>query len=205
MKKGLLLWSCVMMMFNVRAQTFSEWFRQNKTQIDYYTKQIAALKAYNDLLVEGYGIVRDGLQVVSDLKQGNFDLHNNYFQSLRSVNVSLQTDQAAKVYSAILEECKSVLSLVEQVPSAQQQYIETVISTLKRKANETYSEYERLTTAEQYQLTDNERMRRMDESMTALHDQYAFAKRLYYGMQKMILREAKESNDTKALHQLFEP
>lgn len=200
----LLLW-CVLMMAFAHAQTFGEWFRQKKTQIAYYTKQIAALKMYNDLLVDGYGIVRDGLQVAHDLRQGEFDLHHDYFQSLRSVNGSFKTDDAVNVYNNIIRQCDAVLSLADRLPAAQQQHVQSVINTLKQKANETYHSYEGLTTNDQYQLTDDERMQRIDATIATLHDQYAFAKRLYYGLQKIMLQESKETHDAKGLEKTYLP
>lgn len=189
----------------VQAQTFREWFRQKKTQIAYYTEQIAALKAHNELLVDGYNIVRDGLQVAHDLRKGEFDLHHDYFQSLRSVNALFKTDQTGKVYANILEECEVVLSLSDRLPIGQQQYVQPVISTLRKKATQTYTDYQRLTTDDQYQLTDDERMQRIDETIAALHEQYAFVNRLYYGLQKMIVQEIREENDAKGLEKIYLP
>jgi hypothetical protein len=205
MKKVMLISWCLLIVTIVEAQTFSEWFRQKKTQIEYYTKQIAALKLYNELLLEGYGIVRNGLQVAHDLRKGEFDLHHDYFQSLRSVNGALKTDQAAKTYADILQECEAVRALAERLPAAQREYVYRVINILQQKAEEMYHQYERITTNDQYQLKDDERLRQINATTYALHEQYVFVKRFYYRLQKMLMQEARESNDVKGLENIYLP
>jgi hypothetical protein len=205
MKKVMLIALSVMMMVNVQAQTFSEWFRQKKTQIEYYTKQIAALKMYNDLLLEGYGIARDGLQVVSDLKQGDFDLHNNYFTSLKAINGSVTTDRARNQYDAILQHCKAVNALIETLPGPQQGYANNVIMALQTKAGEHYREYQLLTNSENYQLTDDARLRRIDAMLCELDNQYAFAKQFNYGLEKMILQQEREAKDATGIQNIYQP
>src|SRR3954469_16226731 len=68
------------------SQTWNEWFRQKKTQKKYLIQQIAALKLYLKYLKEGYGIVEKGMRIVGDIKEGNFNSHNEYFASLEEVN-----------------------------------------------------------------------------------------------------------------------
>jgi hypothetical protein len=188
---------------NARAQTFDEWLRQKKTQIAYYAEQIAALHAYHDLLVEGYTIVRDGLQVAYDLRKGEFDLHDAYFQSLRSVNPSLKTNQAVDVCQAILAECSAVQSGMQTLPSFQREYVQQVMATIKKYAGETYRQYELLIHDNQFQLTADERLRRIEATVEELRQQYAFAKRLHAVLIKLITQEAKEMEDYHALRKLF--
>jgi hypothetical protein len=59
----------------VQAQNF---FNQKKTKLKYIAQQIALLKVYTGYLKKGYGIAQDGLKAISDIKHGDFDLHNNY-------------------------------------------------------------------------------------------------------------------------------
>src|SRR4051812_10045971 len=72
------------------SQTWQEWFRQRKTQIEYYLKQIASLKIYADYLQKGYSIAKDGTSLINDIKHGDFNLHNDYFTSLHTVSSSVK-------------------------------------------------------------------------------------------------------------------
>jgi hypothetical protein len=81
------------------CQTWNEWFRQKKTQKKYLIQQIAALQMYLKYLKEGYDVAKKGLNVIGDIKQGKFDLDNDYLASLRTVNSSISG--SAKVSSIV--------------------------------------------------------------------------------------------------------
>ncbi|WEK36103.1 MAG: hypothetical protein P0Y53_01195 [Candidatus Pseudobacter hemicellulosilyticus] len=82
---ALVLWAAV---GNVSAQStlWKEWFKQKKTQKEYLTKQIAALQVYIGYAREGYTIYRNGLNTIGRIKDGDFNLHQEFFSSLKAVN-----------------------------------------------------------------------------------------------------------------------
>src|SRR5438046_646086 len=69
-----------------RAQTYDEWVRQSKTQKKYLLEQILALKTYIGYAEKGYSIASKGLNTIKDIKDGDFNLHDNFFNSLSAVN-----------------------------------------------------------------------------------------------------------------------
>src|SRR3954466_3372099 len=73
-----------------QGQTFSEWFRQKKTQKKYLIEQIAALQVYEDYLEKGYSIVNEGLSQIKDIKHGDYDLHSGYFSSIKNINPTIR-------------------------------------------------------------------------------------------------------------------
>src|SRR5215217_1209124 len=73
-----------------QAQTFDEWFRQNATQKKYLIQQIAALKVYLDYVQKGYAIAQKGLTTIGHIKQGDFNLHRDFFNSLKGVNPNIE-------------------------------------------------------------------------------------------------------------------
>lgn len=95
------------------AQTFDEWFEQNSTRKKYQEQQIGDLQIYLGVLQQGYGIVESGLDTIQGIKAGEFDLHNNYYASLRTVSpvvtgmpevqeiVSLQGQMVSRFSSAL--------------------------------------------------------------------------------------------------------
>src|SRR6185312_9537544 len=84
----------------VKSQTFDEWFKQKKTQIEYLVEQIAALDVYRQSLEKGYDITSTGLKFIHRIKKGDFDLHELYFSSLKKVNP--QVKSYAKIAAIIL-------------------------------------------------------------------------------------------------------
>lgn len=63
----------------VTAQTLDEWLRPKKTQLEYLAGHLVSLKLYSDALQEGYLLFRQGSELISDINNGEFSLHNNYF------------------------------------------------------------------------------------------------------------------------------
>ena len=92
MKKRIILLGMTLSLFIVhsKAQTFDEWFFQKKTQIKYLVEQIATLQIYTDYLEKGYDIAKNGLNLISDIKRGDFNLHNDHFNALKKVNPSVK-------------------------------------------------------------------------------------------------------------------
>ena len=75
---------------SLRAQTFAEWFRQKKTQKEYLLQQIAALQIYIGYAQKGYKIAKEGLTAIGSFTRGEFNLHGDYFHSLKTVNPEIR-------------------------------------------------------------------------------------------------------------------
>ncbi len=92
-----------------QGQTYDEWFRQKKTQKKYLLEQIAALQTYIGYAGKGYSIVTGGLSIIRNIKHGDFNLHNNFFNSISSVN------PAIKKYSKVVSIIVMQISIAKQV------------------------------------------------------------------------------------------
>ncbi|MGM9475260.1 hypothetical protein ACS5PU_02475 [Pedobacter sp. GSP4] len=75
-----------------QAQTWNEIFKQKKTQIRYLGQQIAALQVYISYAKKGYELAGSGLQVVRDIKNGEFNLHNAFISGLKQVSPVTRND-----------------------------------------------------------------------------------------------------------------
>lgn len=163
------------------AQTFNEWFRQKKTQLDYLYKQIAALKVYADYLKKGYDIVRDGTKIIGDIKQGDFDLHKGYFSSLRQVNPAIQKYSKAAIIlsdqTTILKQFQGLVKFsVASTPlsSAERNYISSVYSHLKSECLQNMEDLAMVMTAGTLEMKDDERVERIDRIYTDMKDKLSF-------------------------------
>ena len=82
MKKLLILLMLTLISNGCFAQKVKEWLRQKKTQKQYLIEQITQLKIYLELAEKGYKIAKEGLTTISSIKDGEFKLHKNHFDSL---------------------------------------------------------------------------------------------------------------------------
>ncbi|PZR29096.1 MAG: hypothetical protein DI535_03525 [Citrobacter freundii] len=150
------------------AQTWSEWFKQKKTQIRYLTQQIAALQLYIGYARKGYEIADKGLTMIGDIKNGEFNLYRDFFQSFKSVNPKLRNyaraEEVAQLQNKMLQVFHSSLEEMtgsgQFIPSEIQQ-ARCIFLTLIEESNVAVEELVELITDENYDLDDNERLKRI--------------------------------------------
>ena len=74
------------------AQTWSEWFRQNHTQLAYLQEQIAALQALQVTQQSGYVVSENGLETIDTTAAADYDQHSAHFAYLRQASPNVLRD-----------------------------------------------------------------------------------------------------------------
>lgn len=165
------------------GQTFNEWFRQKKTQKQYLLQQIAALKVYLDYLKKGYKIVDKGLTIVGDIKQGKFDLDIEYLESLKNVNSAISG--SAKVASIVayqrmimleFRKLKQVCGQSDLLTHEEKQYVSDVYENMLRESELSLEELDRILSDSDFEMRDDERIKRVEVLYVDMKDKYAFTK-----------------------------
>jgi hypothetical protein len=173
--------ACLAMSFAADAQTWSEWFRQKKTQKKYLLQQIAALKVYIDYAQKGYQIAADGVHAVRDIKRGDFNLHDNFFKSLYQVNPAVK--KYAKVAGILLYQLKIISSGKETVKDVsvskhftpeEIEYCKSVLEFLFGECQKSVDELISVITSGDVQMKDDERLKRIDKIYLDMQYKYAF-------------------------------
>src|SRR5690242_16758375 len=128
----------------IQAQTFAEWFQQKKIQQEYLIQQIAALQIYIGFVQKGYQIAKDGLNTVRGLTKGEFDLHGDYFNSLKTVNPVIKQNEKIAVFVALLVKTTNTCNHAYQLLSNSNtfskdelNYIHSVFKALLEDCNKT--------------------------------------------------------------------
>lgn len=188
------------------AQTFAEWFSQKKTQIKYLNQQIAALIQYENYVMQGYRISQDGLGGIGDWVKAEFDLHSDYYQSLNQVNPAIGSDPRAD----------SIISYTKQIPvrfdhlmhisildAGGRDYIRRVRSAVIAACDQDLAELQTIMTSGKLQMTDDERIRRLDEIYNRMRDKYAFT--LFFCSQAgtLLLQREREVRDMNTIKQYY--
>ncbi|QEC73761.1 hypothetical protein FSB73_20905 [Arachidicoccus ginsenosidivorans] len=96
-------------MSQVQAQTFSEWFKQKKTQKKYLLAQIAALETYAIAVEKGYQTARSGLSTISDLKESNFLQHAIHFNTMTMVSPEVKNNPRVAAIAAMEDRTAGML------------------------------------------------------------------------------------------------
>jgi hypothetical protein len=181
MKKVLLIIALIMGIQVCYAQTWDEWWRQKKTQINYLFKQIAALQVYTEYLEKGYKIAKDGTHLINDIKHGDFDLHSDYFSSLKSVNSTIRhssrVSEIISIQTSIIRGFKKLLSYCEhsgQFTAEELKHIHSVYESLTKECSKDIDELVLVITSGELEMKDDERLKRIESIYNAIQDQYAF-------------------------------
>jgi len=195
---------------SIYAQTYDEWFRQKKTQLKYLVQQIAAYHVYEGYLYKGYDIAKHGLTAISSLKDGEFHLHETFFSSLFKINPAIQRySRIADIITLqadILEQYKKCYKSAQQsslLNSSEMEYIYSVFTALLNDCANDITLLISLTTDNQLQLHDDERLQRIDAIYNDMQSKYLFAKSFSNESITLTFGRQQEQNESATLKILY--
>ncbi|OJV54339.1 MAG: hypothetical protein BGO31_13015 [Bacteroidetes bacterium 43-16] len=151
-----------------QGTVFKEWFNQKKTQKEYLLNQIAALQVYIEYGKKGYQIYDKGLGLIGTFKGGEFNLHNDFFLSLKGVNprIARYGKVAAIIqlqYNTIRTSTQTIRAVRDSdAPTERKNYISRVFNNILTDSEKLVEELLLLTTSNKLELKDDERLRRID-------------------------------------------
>ncbi len=204
----LLLMVCSLSM--ARAQIFAEWFQQKKTQKKYLLQQIAALQVYIGYVKKGYEIGKDGLKLVGDIKDGDFNLHKGYFTSLVKVNPEIK--KYSKVVAivglqqkiiAVRSQTVKKLQESKLISETEQRYCKQVFERLLEDCGQTMDDLMLVAMDGTLSLKDDERLQRIDQVYDDMSDKHRFAVQFANGAMELVRNrsaELREAGKSLMLH-----
>lgn len=132
-------------------------------------KQIAALQIYIGYAQKGYSVAKKGLNTIGDFKRGEFNLHTDYFNSLKTVNPKIKKyARVAEIISLQVKIIKSYGGIYRQVQQGdlfhgdEVDYIKRVFDRLIENCDDNLEELITIVTDGQLEMKDDERMKRID-------------------------------------------
>lgn len=173
-------------------------------------EQIADLEIYQQALKKGYHIAESGLNTAHDLKNGTFGLHTAYFNSLEQVNRVVANDPKGK---AILDLQTELISLFDKEIAWQQKekllqvseldYIQDVYNNLLNECKKNIDELNLVLTPGKMQLTDQQRLERLDHLYNSMKDKYTFAGDFIAKCRKIALNRQQAIKEKEQLKELY--
>lgn len=197
MKKILAILSITLCFSCANGQTpkFKEWLKQKKTQKEYLAKQIALLQLYLGYLKKGYDIASKGLNTIENIKNGDFNLHRDFFGSLKNVNPHIANSAkvadiiAFQVY--IIQNLRRVNTFCKnnkQFTPDEIYYVTKVYRNMLFLSDVNISELLTIIRANETEMKDDERLKRINKLYDDMLDKHAFVKS-FDGDVRMIARE----------------
>ena len=166
----------------VSAQTVNEWVNQKSTQKKYLLQQIAALQVYINYAKKGYNIVSGGINTIRDIKKGDLNLHNTFFSSLKTINPKISRySKVADIISYQVRIIKLARQTLQSIREANQfsveeiEYCKMVLDALLDDCIQSVTELIEIITPDKLQMTDDERLVRIDKLYLDMQDKFTFS------------------------------
>jgi len=203
MKKMLLfLLILVSMAGSLKAQTLAEWFQQKKTQKKYLLQQIAALQIYIGYVQKGYQIAKEGLTTIGGFTRGEFNLHADYFNSLKVVNPEIKHyTKVAEIIGLQVKVVQNYNSTFRKLKSTdvfsndELNYIRSAFSNLLDDCEKTLDELIAVITDGKLEMKDDERIARIDKLYLDMQDKFNFCNSFSNDAKLLAVSRIKEQTD----------
>jgi hypothetical protein len=210
MKKIALLIVLLIVSFNaVQAQNWEEWTKQKKTQVKYLQQQIVALQVYIGYLKKGYEVVDKGLTTIGNIKDGDFNLHRDFFGTFKAVNPKIRNSvKVADIIACQIQIIRAYQSDFKRIKASGQfnsteiDYIYKVFGKLLDETAENVEELITLITANQYEMKDDERLQRIDGIYSNMKSKYAMVRQFGNEATILAVQRLKERSDIEAIRSL---
>ena len=210
--KLLLLSILSSLVFNCHGQTWDEWFRQKKTQKKYMLQQIAKLQLYLGYLKNGYDIVHDGMNLVSDIKNGDLALHSLFFDHLKRVSPAVKhyekVTEMIRMYTAMFNTYKSnfkQFTASGNLSNTEVGYLYNLFTNLLDQASNDIKLLTEIITDYNLEMSDAERLKRIDTLYTALGEKYTSLFSFIGKINVLLHQRQKELKDLQTLQNLYAP
>ncbi|NCU05734.1 MAG: hypothetical protein GXC73_17325 [Chitinophagaceae bacterium] len=179
-----IIFSVVLVIFCLSAstQTPEEWTQQKQTRIKRLLEQIIANKVYLEYVKKGYKIVSTGLHSIRDIKNGEFKLHLGYFDGLKTVNPKIKAwmkvADIIAYQTQIIKTGKQAIDAVRlsgKFSNEELDYCRKVFDQLLENCLISIDELLLVVTDGKTEMTDDERIKRIEKIYAGMQDKSSFA------------------------------
>src|SRR5688572_10049605 len=149
-------------------------------QVKLYLQQIAANKVLIEHIQKGYKVARTGLTFIGNVKQGEFDLHHQFFTALEEVNPVIKklgrtSETLLLGFSTIrfIDQAQQTFKANNGLTEAELKLLQQVFAKLKENTLFDVEELLKTITSYTYTMTDGERLHQIENIFMKLQKTYA--------------------------------
>lgn len=190
--------------FKVNAQSFE--FQQLMLDIE----KLSQLKSIYKDVVKGYEILSEGYQAVSDISQGNFDLHQLFLDGL------LKASPVVQKYQKVADIIHCQLQIISEYGTAYNRfkqdenfspdeiiYISKVYNNLINESVQGLSDLTTAITDNTIRASDDERLNIVDQLDREMQERLSFLRYFNNNTSVLSLQRAKEKNDVGTIKNIY--
>lgn len=198
---------CLLITYCSQAQGI---FNQKGEMIKKCIEQIALLGTYIRQAKQGYNIIDKGLKTVKNIKNGEFDLHDLYYTSLKTINPSVKgfskIEAAIETGSGISTIGSKTIYLIngsEWLSPGEKSYLRKLMTKLLDETDKDLENLANLVTSGKIELTDDERVRRIDEVYRELHNKSSFVQKFSSTIKMLIANRSSDIRSSGQVQQFY--
>ena len=195
------------MTVTAKAQTFAEWFQQNKTQKKYLLQQIAALAVFSGHLKQGYQVASKGLGSISGSLKLENSLHNTYYSRLQTVDANVRNNTMIKEITVWQQDILNRLAGIDQIvgmTADEKNYLNSVRTAVLNDCDSQINTLQNVITDGKLEMSDAERISLISKIHTAMMDNYRFVSGFAAQVKIYAARRQQEQNQVVVEKQLYE-
>jgi hypothetical protein len=196
--------------WNVNAQGIFGFFHQQAKKKKLMAAQVAALLVYDNQNKSGYAINENGINAAHLYKRGELIDHKQYYLSLLNINQSVGAKEKTKVIIEIKEKIIDAFmneadwqKRHKDMRSKELEYLGKVASGIQEKVDADIKEMQRITTPGQFNLTDADRLDRLDKLIISMKDKLAFTMSFTAKCRKVALLRQAQMKDQDQLKKIY--
>ncbi len=193
------------------AQSIGGIFNQNEEQKEDLLQQIAALQVYDGYLQKGYSIAKDGTGAISTIKNNDLSLHTGHIDSLKIVSNSVRNYSKVKGISQLQQQIITShnkvypqLAQSNQLNVAQLTSFNNIYQAILQQSKADLEELQLIITNGKLQMTDNERIARIDKLYKDVQDLYGKDQQLNNLALALAAQRSRGSKDNQILKSLYQ-
>lgn len=194
-------WVCVVLLMTAACPCWSQ-----GRQVKMYLEQIAANKVYLEYLQKGYQVVKKGLGVINTIKDGHFSLDQLFFNGLSSINPKVRqyprVADIAILCVRTITSAKRSLQLMKKenlFTPEQVKYAEQVFMAMTAGCLSLLDDLNDLLKPGFMQLSDDERISRIDAVHQEMKDRYVFVNNWSDETAVLLFQMKKEQHDVRVM------
>ncbi|GAB3659865.1 hypothetical protein GCM10028791_33480 [Echinicola sediminis] len=210
MKRISLLLLLLMAMHYGHGQTFKEWFRQKKTAKEYLAKQVVGLQLYIGHAKKGYETLRWGWNAVQQVREGEFGLHEGFFQGLERISPGVSKYETVPRFIDLQSRLVRTIGTSRQlfiahgrIRANERQYLDKVFEKALSTASDLLDELMAVALEPGLELSDAERLAIIDDAYARLQELNSFVQAFNRENYRLLRQRAWEAQDHAVIHSLY--
>ncbi len=169
-------------------------------------KQIAKLEIYIQDVEKGYKIAQAGLTTINEFKHGEFNLHNLFFSSLKTVNPKvLKYERIAEIIAdqiSIIHQFETLSKINSSLTVSEIEYISKVYDHISAECEKDLNALISVLTNGELEMNDQERIERIDRIYMDMKEKTAFTTSFSSKTNRICLERTGQENEPNILKTL---